>query len=89
MLNYFNLQATPRLRILSSGRYLQINNAELGDAARYVCVASNIAGKMTREFTVTVNGECTCSKPLQLPTNTTIISTIYYHRKVGWIMKFT
>ncbi|XP_032884067.1 hemicentin-1 isoform X2 [Amblyraja radiata] len=49
------LKATPRLRILSSGRYLQINNAELGDAARYVCVASNIAGKMTREFTVTVN----------------------------------
>uniref|UniRef100_A0A4W3JWV4 Hemicentin 1 n=1 Tax=Callorhinchus milii TaxID=7868 RepID=A0A4W3JWV4_CALMI len=49
------LQATPRIRILSSGRYLQINNADLGDTARYTCVASNIAGTMTREFTLAVN----------------------------------
>ncbi|XP_059503813.1 hemicentin-1 isoform X2 [Stegostoma tigrinum] len=49
------LQATPRLRILSSGRYLQINNAELADTAQYTCVASNVAGKMTREFTLAVN----------------------------------
>uniref|UniRef100_A0A674IMN9 Hemicentin-1 n=1 Tax=Terrapene triunguis TaxID=2587831 RepID=A0A674IMN9_9SAUR len=49
------LQATPRVRILSSGRYLQINNADLGDTASYTCVASNIAGKTTREFVLTVN----------------------------------
>ncbi|XP_078498867.1 hemicentin-1 [Lissotriton helveticus] len=49
------LQATPRVRILSSGRYLQINNAELADTARYTCVSSNIAGKTTREFVLTVN----------------------------------
>ncbi|KAM5295481.1 hemicentin-1 isoform 3-T3 [Glossophaga mutica] len=49
------LQATPRVRILSGGRYLQINNAELGDTANYTCVASNIAGKTTREFILTVN----------------------------------
>ncbi|XP_019355735.1 hemicentin-1 isoform X2 [Alligator mississippiensis] len=49
------LQGTPRVRILSSGRYLQINNADLGDAATYTCVASNIAGKTTREFVLTVN----------------------------------
>ncbi|KAJ1172187.1 hypothetical protein NDU88_004037, partial [Pleurodeles waltl] len=48
-------QATPRVRILSSGRYLQINNAELADTARYTCVSSNIAGKTTREFMLTVN----------------------------------
>uniref|UniRef100_A0A480PJG6 Hemicentin-1 n=3 Tax=Sus scrofa TaxID=9823 RepID=A0A480PJG6_PIG len=49
------LQATPRVRILSGGRYLQINNADLGDTANYTCVASNIAGKTTREFLLTVN----------------------------------
>ncbi|KAI4563342.1 hypothetical protein MJT46_010951, partial [Ovis ammon polii x Ovis aries] len=49
------LQATPRIRILSGGRYLQINNADLGDTANYTCVASNIVGKTTREFILTVN----------------------------------
>ncbi|XP_034866567.1 hemicentin-1 isoform X2 [Mirounga leonina] len=49
------LQATPRVRILSGGRYLQINNADLSDTANYTCVASNIAGRTTRGFILTVN----------------------------------
>lgn len=49
-------QGGPRLRILSSGRYLQINNAELGDRARYTCVARNVAGETTREFLLAVHG---------------------------------
>uniref|UniRef100_A0ABM5GDB4 Hemicentin-1 n=1 Tax=Pogona vitticeps TaxID=103695 RepID=A0ABM5GDB4_9SAUR len=49
------LQATPRVRILSSGRYLQINNADLSDTASYTCVASNIAGQTKREFVLSIN----------------------------------
>ncbi|XP_059334168.1 hemicentin-1 [Ammospiza nelsoni] len=49
------LEGGPRLRILSSGRYLQINNAELGDTARYTCVARNVAGETTREFLLAVH----------------------------------
>ncbi|XP_056893820.1 hemicentin-1 isoform X2 [Takifugu flavidus] len=49
------LQASARVRILSSGRYLQINQAEPGDEARYTCVSSNIAGKTTRQFNLAVH----------------------------------
>lgn len=33
--------------------------AELGDKAQYTCVASNIAGKTTRQFNLAVNGTIT------------------------------
>ncbi|NXL77816.1 HMCN1 protein, partial [Leptocoma aspasia] len=49
------LEGGPRLRILSSGRYLQINNAEPGDSATYTCVARNVAGETTREFLLAVH----------------------------------
>lgn len=48
---------SPRVRVLSSGRYLQINNAVLGDGAQYTCVASNVAGETRRHFNLTINGD--------------------------------
>lgn len=55
--HFLFFQASARVRILSSGRYLQINLAELDDRAQYTCVASNIAGKTTRQFNLAVNGK--------------------------------
>ncbi|KAM3620522.1 uncharacterized protein V6R79_024924 [Siganus canaliculatus] len=49
------LQASARVRLLSGGRYLQINMAELNDEAQYTCVASNVAGNTTRHFHLSVN----------------------------------
>uniref|UniRef100_A0A8C1I856 Hemicentin 1 n=1 Tax=Cyprinus carpio TaxID=7962 RepID=A0A8C1I856_CYPCA len=46
----FLVRMSPRVLVLSSGRYLQINNAELGDGAQYTCVASNVAGESRRHF---------------------------------------
>lgn len=54
---FFFAQASARVRLLSSGRYLQINLAELDDKAQYTCVASNVAGKTTRQFNLAVNGK--------------------------------
>ncbi|KAK1804810.1 hypothetical protein P4O66_003652 [Electrophorus voltai] len=50
-----SVQTSPRVRVLSGGRYLQINNADLGDTARYTCLASNVAGETTRHFNLSVN----------------------------------
>ncbi|XP_063796284.1 hemicentin-1 isoform X2 [Pseudophryne corroboree] len=43
-----------RVQILSDGRYLQIDNAEVTDTGRYTCIASNIAGQTTREFVLNI-----------------------------------
>lgn len=54
------------MRILSSGSYLQINQAELDDRAQYTCVASNIAGKTTRHFNVAVHGKASATGAVAL-----------------------
>ncbi|XP_029939526.1 hemicentin-1, partial [Salarias fasciatus] len=59
------LQASARVRILSGGRYLQVNMADLSDTAQYTCVASNVAGKTTRQFNLSVNVAPTIKDGLQ------------------------
>ncbi|XP_009081115.1 PREDICTED: LOW QUALITY PROTEIN: hemicentin-1-like, partial [Acanthisitta chloris] len=43
-----------RVRLLSGGRQLQISVAEKSDAASYTCVASNVAGSASKEYSLQV-----------------------------------
>lgn len=45
---------SPRLRILGDGQLLQIQPTQLSDSGRYLCVASNMAGEDSQDFTVFV-----------------------------------
>jgi|SRR6218665_1664828 len=46
-----------RIRLLLSGRQLEISMAEEADSSRYSCLATNIAGKAEKEFDLSVLGE--------------------------------
>lgn len=46
-----------RIRLLLTGRQLEISVAEETDSAKYSCVATNIAGKAEKEFDLSVLGE--------------------------------
>ncbi|KAM9324527.1 hemicentin-1 [Gastrophryne carolinensis] len=52
--NRKSLMPNFRVHVESNGRFLHIHEAELTDAGRYVCVASNVAGKTTREFMLNI-----------------------------------
>ncbi|KAM5147900.1 hemicentin-1 [Mantella aurantiaca] len=43
-----------KIRIESDGRFVHINSAEVEDAGHFICIASNIAGKTTREFILSI-----------------------------------
>lgn len=47
-----------RVRVLSGGRQLQVAVADRSDAASYTCVASNVAGSATKEYSLQVYSEC-------------------------------
>ncbi|XP_056379622.1 hemicentin-1 isoform X2 [Hyla sarda] len=49
------LMSSFRVSVSSDGQYVQIDNAEVTDAGRYTCVASNVAGRNTREFMLNVH----------------------------------
>lgn len=46
--------------MLSGGRQLQISIAEKSDAASYVCMASNVAGKTKKDYKLLVYGRSSC-----------------------------
>nr|DBA18217.1 TPA: hypothetical protein GDO54_016492 [Pyxicephalus adspersus] len=43
-----------RVHIESNGQFVHINSAEVEDTGHYICIASNIAGKTTREFMLNI-----------------------------------
>lgn len=47
-----------RLRVLSGGRQLQVAAADRSDAASYTCIASNVAGSATKEYSLQVYSKC-------------------------------
>lgn len=56
-------------RIVSSGRSLQISEAQLPDTGRYTCLASNAAGDRSKTYSLNVLGEqlgCLCQRNRQL-----------------------
>jgi Immunoglobulin I-set domain len=46
-----------RIRYLSNGRQLEITLAQESDTAVYICIATNVAGKATKEFALEVLGK--------------------------------
>lgn len=48
----------PNIEITNRGQVLRIKSARLGDKARYQCSVMNIAGKQSKDFNLSVYGEC-------------------------------
>lgn len=46
----------PNVKLLADGRRLELVNARVTDRGRYTCIGENVAGKTTRDFTVSVLG---------------------------------
>lgn len=48
----------PNLEVTDKGQVLKIKSARLGDKARYQCSVMNTAGKQSKDFNLSVYGEC-------------------------------
>lgn len=48
----------PNLEITNRGQVLRIKSARLGDQAKYQCSVVNTAGKQSKDFNLSVYGEC-------------------------------
>lgn len=48
----------PNLEVTNRGQVLRIKSARLGDQARYQCSVVNTAGKQSKDFNLSVYGEC-------------------------------
>ena len=48
------LEVGPGVRLLSSGRHVEIIRAQVSDTARYTCIAVNDAGELRRNYDLEV-----------------------------------
>jgi len=47
-------------QVLSGGRVLSLNSAQVSDTGRYTCVAVNAGGEQQREYSLSVYGKRVC-----------------------------
>lgn len=51
------LELTTGMKLLSSGRNIEIDRVQLTDTARYTCIALNDAGELRRNYDLEVLGK--------------------------------
>lgn len=56
----------PNLEVINKGQILRIKSARLGDKARYQCSVMNTAGKQSKDFNLSVYGECGFSQIISI-----------------------
>ncbi|NXX50442.1 HMCN1 protein, partial [Tricholaema leucomelas] len=61
------------IAILHGGRFLRLNNAQVSDTGRYVCVAANVAGLADRKYDLHVHVPPSIAGYLQTPENISIV----------------
>ncbi len=52
----FDRNEGDRVKILNDGKMLEIQLSEIGDTARYTCIARNLAGESEKNFDLDVQG---------------------------------
>ena len=50
------------MRVVNNNQVLEISNAQVQDAGKYLCTVTNVAGQEKREFNLQVHGEPTVNQ---------------------------
>ncbi|KAG9483372.1 hypothetical protein GDO78_009341 [Eleutherodactylus coqui] len=85
------LMSNLRVYVSSDGQYAQIDDAEVTDTGRYICIVSNVAGKNTREFLLNVHvppsikdGQTLVTTSRNIPATLDCITTGIPSPRISW-----